>query len=77
MILSWVAIVYLYVYMLEWLSRWSGYDIMVVICKNQREFMFFGIVFNGRSTRPVLQLINHGDMRELQLLEAEKIYLQW
>ena len=69
MIMNWVAIVYLYVYMLAWLSRLLDYDIMVIICRNQREFVFFGMIPNGGSTRPVLLLINHAEMHELQLWE--------
>ena len=34
MVMNWVVIVYLYVYMLAWLSRWLGYDIMVMACRN-------------------------------------------
>ena len=30
MIMNWVAIVYLYVYMLAWLSRWLDYDIKLL-----------------------------------------------
>ena len=61
-----LAIVYLYVYILAWPSRWLDYDIMVVICRNQWEFMFFGMIPNVGSTRPVLLLISHGEMHELQ-----------
>lgn len=60
MIMSWIAIVYLYVYMLAWLSRWLGYDIMVIACRNLWGFFFFGMIgtyLNGESTRPVLLLI--------------------
>ena len=69
MIMNWVAIVYLYVYMLAWLFRWLDYDIMVAICRNHWESMFFGMIPNVGSTRPVLPLINHGEMHELQLWE--------
>ncbi len=47
MIMNWIAIVYLYVYILAWLSRWLGYDIMVMACRKQWRFMFFGMIMEG------------------------------
>lgn len=37
MIMNRVVIVYLYVYMLAWLSRWLGYDVTVMVCRIYRD----------------------------------------